>query len=161
MDPLKLGPAECRWRSLSCVASLMVLVAGFGCQSESSYDVFVGAQRLEGEAERFACKLVFDPSQGAHVISSEEVARCLRKNQAALTEYERAGALGFKGDAYDRARLAARDRVTRLESMVRTVTMLEREKSADTREDREHAQPRPALVQPAGTSSPPSTKSPR
>ena len=139
---------------LPSAAVAAALSLGSGCPSETSYDVFVRAQQLEGDAERSACKLVFDSSRGAHVISSEEVARCLRQNLVALAEYERAGSLGFKGDAYDRALLAARDRVTRLESMVRTVTMLEREQAAATREEATERGAVPAPGQAAGTGSP-------
>lgn len=135
------------------VALMVALLGVQGCQAETSYDVFVKAQQLEGEAERSACKLVFDSSQGAHMISSDEVARCLRQNEVALAEYERAGALGFNGDAYDRALLAARDRVVRLGSMVRTVTMLEREQTADSREKAQAATPGPAPL--GGTKRPP------
>ncbi|MGB1700061.1 MAG: hypothetical protein ACPHRO_08920 [Nannocystaceae bacterium] len=125
---------------------------GYGCSSETSYDVFVRAQQLEGEAERSACKLVFDSSAGAHVISSDDVARCLRQNKLALAEYERAGALGFRGEAFDRAVLAARDRVARLESMVRTVTMLEREQAAEQR-DAQRQRSTPAAITPPPTKS--------
>ena len=53
-------------RGIACGArgpwvALMVALLGVqGCQAETSYDVFVKAQQLEGEAERSPCKLVFD-----------------------------------------------------------------------------------------------------
>ena len=100
-----------------------------GCQGESRYDAFLRAQKLEGEAERGACKLVFDSSVAAHIISGEAVARCLRAHREALAAYERAGAMGFEGADYERARAASQERVQQLESMVRTVEMLERESS--------------------------------
>lgn len=108
------------WAAVACLT---------GCQGESRYDAFLRAQKLEGEAERGACKLVFDPSVAAHIISGEAVAGCLRAHRAALAAYERAGAMGFEGEDYERARTASQERVHKLESMVRTVEMLERESS--------------------------------
>ena len=90
------------------------------------------AQQLEGEAERGACKLVFDTSVAAHIISGEAVAGCLRAHRTALEAYELAGAKGFEGADYERALTASRERVDKLESMVRTVEMLEREQKQST-----------------------------
>lgn len=131
-DPRKAthrGRSSLPGRASRWVLLALLLQVG-GCSQETSYDAFLRAQKMEGEAERGACRLVFDRERGAHVISSEDVARCLRENKRALRAYERAAARGYRGEDYDRIVGNLRDRIERLASMERTVGMLEREQAS-------------------------------
>jgi len=92
------------------------------------HDAYMEALALEGAAERGPCKLTFERSVGAQVLSSEQVAACLEIQEKALAAYERAAALGMKGDAaFEKTYARAKERRARLESMLANVARLERD----------------------------------
>lgn len=91
----------------------------------SSYDVYLEGLQIEGDAERNACRLVYDEKANAHILDSRKVAGCLERNQDALAKYEEAKRLGQEGKDFERSLEDARARVARLESMLRTVRMME------------------------------------
>ncbi|RMG95010.1 MAG: hypothetical protein D6705_14625 [Deltaproteobacteria bacterium] len=114
--------------ALACALSLSApaLVA---CPSgETRHDVYMKGLQIEGEAERGPCKLTFDGGMRAQVLSSAQINECLRMQEAAIAEYERAAEMGMKGDpAFERTYARALERKKRLESMRSNVARMERE----------------------------------
>ena len=105
---------------LLSLAGLAALACG-----PTSYDVFLEGQRLAGEAERGACRLVWDKEQGAHVINKERIATCLDANRRALAKHEEAAKLGHTGRDFELAKEELEVRIGRLESMLRTVARMQ------------------------------------
>lgn len=113
-------------RFLQLCAPVLVFATLCGC-GPSGYDLYLEGSKLQGEAERKECRLLFDPAQKAHVLSSKEVAKCLDKNEQALEKYKAAEAAGHAGLDFERTLAEQEERVAKLESMLRTVRMLESE----------------------------------
>ncbi len=96
---------------------------------ETRHDAYMKGLQTEGEAERGPCKLTFDGGMRAQVLDSAKVAECLRMQEQAIGHYERARDLGMKGDpAFEQTYARALERRERLESMLRNLARLEREK---------------------------------
>ena len=115
------------WRWAWAVALGAALAA---CPSgETRHDAYMKGLQTEGEAERGPCKLTFDGGLRAQVLDSAQVAECLRMQEQAIAHYERARDLGMKGDpAFEQTYARALERRKRLESMLRNIARLEREK---------------------------------
>ena len=111
-------------RALLVVALLATGLAG--CKMESSTDVYLEALGVEGNANRKACALVFDDQANAHVLSSEKIGECLKATKEAQVLFEKAKELGEKGKDLDRSIQRVNERIERLESMKRTVAMMEK-----------------------------------
>ncbi len=106
-------------------AALLLVACSTG---PTRHDAYMEALAIEGEAERGPCKLTFDAGIGAQVLSSGQVAACLEMQEKALAAYERAAALGMKGDAaFEKAHARAKERRDRLRSMLTNVARLERD----------------------------------
>lgn len=82
--------------------------------------------KLEGDAERGPCKLLYDEKEGANVLSGDQVQSCLKMQGDALALYDRAAALGLKDLDFVRTHEQARVRLKRLEGMLRMVREMER-----------------------------------
>jgi hypothetical protein len=52
--------------------------------------------KVEGDAERGPCKLLYDEKEGGGVLSGDQVQSCLKMQSEALALYDRAAALGLK-----------------------------------------------------------------
>jgi hypothetical protein len=96
-----------------------------GCQMETANDVYMNALAVEGDAERNVCRLVFDTEAKAHVLDSGKVKDCLERNREALTLYEKAEKMGQTGLDFQYKLEDARERVKKLESMYKTVKLME------------------------------------
>lgn len=113
-------------RIVKLFAPVLAFATLCGC-GPSGYDLYLEGSKLQGEAERKECRLVFDPAQKAHVLSSKDVKKCLEKNEEALEKYKAAEAAGHAGLDFERALAEQEERVAKLQSMHRTVKMLEQD----------------------------------
>lgn len=107
------------------LAALMVCTLTSGC-GESRQDLYMEGMKVEGEAERGPCKLVYDTEKGANILSGDQVQSCLKMQGEALALYDRAAALGLKSVDFVRTHEQARVRLQRLEGMLKMVREMER-----------------------------------
>lgn len=107
------------------VLSTLVLAGVSACNMETANDVYMRGLEVEGDAERNVCRLVFDTAAKAHVLNSGKIKDCLDRNREALDLYEKAGEMGQTGLDFEYKLEDARSRVKKLESMYRTVKMME------------------------------------
>ena len=106
---------------------VLVLSALLGsCGGESRQALYMQGMKIEGDAERGPCKLVYDQKEGANVLSGDQVQSCLKMQGEALAMYERAAALGLKDLDFVRTHEEAKVRLKRLEGMLRMVREMER-----------------------------------
>ncbi|GEM_PF-1429491 len=115
-----------------------VVLASFagplGCQpAETKYDVFMKGLQVEGEAERGACSLVYEPGSYAAVLSGDQVQHCLTGTEEALRHYERAATMGYADVEFTRVYERAKERRARLEDMLHMVRKMERERASPSR----------------------------
>lgn len=111
--------------ALRFVVVLAALVVPAAC-GESRQEVYMQGMKLEGDAERGPCKLLYDEKEGANVLSGDQVQSCLKMQGDALALYDRAAALGLKDLDFVRTHEQARVRLKRLEGMLRMVREMER-----------------------------------
>ncbi len=116
-------PLRATFLARGALAVVALLTAACG---PSSYDLYIEGLKIEGDAERNVCRLVYDEQANAHILSSDKIYACLERNREALEKYEEAERLGQTGKDFQRSLEDARDRVARLESMLRTVRSMER-----------------------------------
>lgn len=114
-------------RFVKLLSPVVVFATLCGC-GPSGYDLYLEGSKLQGEAERKECRLVFDPAEKAHVLSSKDIKKCLEKNEEALEKYEAAKEAGHTGLDFDRTLAEQQERVAKLESMHKTVKMLENDR---------------------------------
>jgi len=116
------------WRRLALAAvATVVMGASLAACGPSSYDLYIEGLKIEGDAERNVCRLIYDEKANAHILSSGKIAACLERNREALEKYEQAEQQGQQGKDFERSLEDARDRVKRLESMHRTVRSMEQQ----------------------------------
>lgn len=108
-------------RFVVVLAALSVPACG-----ESRQEVYMQGMKIEGDAERGPCKLLYDEKEGANVLSGDQVQSCLKMQGEALVLYDRAAALGLKDLDFVRTHEQARVRLKRLEGMLRMVREMER-----------------------------------
>ncbi|MBL9099322.1 MAG: hypothetical protein JNL82_00105 [Myxococcales bacterium] len=101
----------------------VVLAAGCG---ESRQELYMQGMKVEGEAERGPCKLVYDSDEGAHVLSGDQVLNCLKMQEEAQALYDRAAGLGLKDVDFVRVHENSKQRIARLETMLKMVREMER-----------------------------------
>jgi hypothetical protein len=106
-------------------AWVWVLLCVAGC-GESRQALYMEGMKVEGDAERGPCKLIHDKEVGAALLTGDQVQQCLQMQSEALALYDRAAALGLKDVDFVRAHEQARERVKRLEGMLRMVREMER-----------------------------------
>lgn len=104
----------------------LVLVLSLAACGESRQDLYMQGMKLEGEAERGPCKLLYDEQAGANVLTGDQVQNCLQMQTDALALYERAAGLGLKDADFVQNHTQARARVERLEGMLKMVREMER-----------------------------------
>lgn len=109
-------------RALVLTALTVALVA---C-GESRQEIYMQGMKLEGEAERGPCKLLYDKEAGANLLSGDQVQQCLHVQTEAMALYDRAAALGLKDADFVQTHTQARARIERLEGMLKTLRALER-----------------------------------
>lgn len=119
-------PFFASWGRLVAAAALTLVTISVGGCGPSSYDLYIEGLKIEGDAERNVCRLVYDEQANAHILSSDKISVCLERNREALEKYEQAERAGQTGKDFQRSLEDARDRVARLESMLRTVRSMER-----------------------------------
>jgi hypothetical protein len=107
-------------------AALIVSTLLPGCGGESRQDVYMAGMKIEGDAERGPCKLLYDKKEGANVLSGDQVQACLKMQGEALALYERAAGLGLKSADFVRTHEEAKARQARLEGMLKMVREMER-----------------------------------
>ena len=107
------------------LAALMVVTLTSGC-GESRQDLFTAGMKVEGDAERGPCKLLYDEKEGANVLSGDQVQSCLKMQGEAVALAERAAALGLKSADFVRTHEVAKLRHKRLEGMLKMVREMER-----------------------------------
>jgi hypothetical protein len=108
------------------LAALLVSTLVPGCVGESRQDIYMEGMKVEGDAERGPCKLMFDKQEGANILSGDQVQSCLKMQGEALALYERAAALGLKSPDFVRTHEEAKARLGRLELMLKMVREMER-----------------------------------
>ncbi|MBA3548799.1 MAG: hypothetical protein H0T76_20140 [Nannocystis sp.] len=111
--------------SRQVLAALVFSMLVPGC-GESRQDIYMAGMKVEGEAERGPCKLLYDKQEGAHVLSGDQVQSCLKMQGEAVALYERAAALGLKSADFVRTHEEAKLRLKRLEGMLKMVREMER-----------------------------------
>lgn len=104
------------------VLSCLVLLASCG---ESPREVYMQGLKLEREAEKGPCKLMFDQEIGANVLSGDQVQSCLKGQEQALAIYEKVAALGFKDPEFQVTYERAQERKKRLETMLTVIREME------------------------------------
>lgn len=104
---------------------LVVTGAVISC-GESRQALYMEGMKVEGDAERGPCKLLYDKQEGANVLSGDQVQACLKMQGEAVALYERAAALGLKSPDFVRTHEEAKARVARLEGMLKMVREMER-----------------------------------
>jgi hypothetical protein len=116
---------------LSLLISLSAAFAvGLGAcgSSENKYDVYMKGLQIEGEAERGPCQLTFDGGMRAQTLSGDQVLQCLRRQEEAIAEYERAKAMGMDEDRdFVKTHERALERKQNLESMLKQIRRMERD----------------------------------
>ncbi|MGB1276392.1 MAG: hypothetical protein ACPG77_11650 [Nannocystaceae bacterium] len=105
------------------MAVAIVLLSACG---ENRRELFNQGMKVEGDAERGVCKLVYDGEAQAHVLDGDQVQSCLQQTEEAIALYERAAALGLKEADFVRTHEKALDRKKDLEMMLRAVREMER-----------------------------------
>lgn len=113
------------------VLSVLTLAGAAACGLETANDVYMRGLEVEGDAERNVCRLVFDSAAKAHVLNSGKIKDCLDRNREALDLYEKAGEMGQTGLDFQYKLEDARSRVKKLESMYRTVKMMETDRTLE------------------------------
>lgn len=111
---------------LVLAALLMISTLLPGCGGESRQDLYMAGMKVEGDAERGPCKLLYDKQEGANVLSGDQVQACLKMQGEAVALYERAAALGLKSVDFVRTHEEAKARQARLEGMLKMVREMER-----------------------------------
>ena len=107
--------------------ALVLSVALASACKENGNDYLDEGLRLLGEAERGDCKPDWDPAISQNPIDATMVARCLDKTKIALEQLHKARELGV--DTRELADLIAETEaeITKLESMLRIVSRMQRE----------------------------------
>lgn len=103
---------------------LISVVVAAAC-GESRQDLYMQGMKVEGEAERGPCKLVYDDKEGANVLSGNQVQECLRVQEEAQKLYDRAAALGLKDVDFVRTHENSQARIKRLEGLLKMVREME------------------------------------
>jgi hypothetical protein len=109
------------------VLSFAALLGAAACGMQTANDVYLEGLRVEGDAERNVCRLVFDEAAHAHVLDSGKVLDCLERNREALALYEKAADMGQTGLDFRYKLEDARSRVEKLEEMYRMVKLMEKD----------------------------------
>ena len=135
-EALERGPAwslgcrrdgvYCGWMPRLVLAALLVSTLMPGCAGESRQDLYMEGMKVEGDAERGPCKLLYDKQQGANILTGDQVQSCLKMQGEAVALYERAAALGLKSADFVRTHEEAKARLGRLELMLKMVREMER-----------------------------------
>lgn len=112
---------------IALVVVHLALVSSVGCM-ESSHDAYINGLRIAGDADRRQCKLVYDEGEQAHVLNSAKVSDCLRANEEAMAEFQRAKDKGLEGREIDLTIESTQERIAKLESMLRMVQKMELDK---------------------------------
>ena len=103
----------------------MFLVIACG---QSKHEVFLEGQKIEGDAERGACKLQYEPDVQAQVINTEIVSTCLAETEKAIALYEKAKSMGYDDADFQRVyddHIATLPGVQRLRSTLVMKTLCE------------------------------------
>ena len=106
------------------VLALVISTLVLGC-GESRQDVYTAGMKVEGDAERGPCKLIYDKKEGANILTGDQVQACLKMQGEAVALYERAAALGLKSVDFVRTHEEAKRRFKRLEGMLKMVREME------------------------------------
>jgi hypothetical protein len=115
---------------LLAASALLLVFPAAGCM-ESSHDAYINGLQIAGDADRRQCKLVFDESEKAHVLNSAKISDCLEANRKALAEFERARDKGLEGRELELTLEKTRDRISKLESMLRMVKKMEMDQKVE------------------------------
>ncbi len=92
---------------------------------ENKRELYMQGMKVEGEAERGVCKLIYDSDAQAHVLDGDQVLSCLRQTDEALALYERAAALGLADLDFVRTHEKAVARKKNLEMILKNVREME------------------------------------
>lgn len=114
---------------MRCPSSLVVLaiVASLAaCGGPSKHDLYMQGMKIEGDASRGECKLVYDPAEKNHVLDGDRIDACLRRTEEAIALYEQAKELGLRDLDFVQTYERAIERRGRLTSMSKTLRSLER-----------------------------------
>lgn len=106
------------------VSALGLVLVSAGC-GENRREVYTQAMKVEREAEQGPCKLVWDQELGANILSGNQVQHCLKGQEEALALYDRAESLGLKDIDFVQTHERARERVKKLEMMLKMVREME------------------------------------
>ncbi len=106
-------------------ALVSVLCTGLSACGENKRELYMQGMKLEGEAERGVCKLIYDSEVQAHVLDGGQVLACLKQTEEALVLYERAAGLGLKDLDFVRTHEKALERKKNLEMMLKAVREME------------------------------------
>lgn len=110
----------------SSFVGLALVLSLAACGGPSKHDLYMQGMKIEGEASRGECKLVYDPAEKNHVLDGDQIHTCLRRTEEALALYEQAKALGLRDLDFVQTYERAQERQRHLESMLKTVRSLER-----------------------------------
>jgi uncharacterized protein YabN with tetrapyrrole methylase and pyrophosphatase domain len=111
----------------SCVVAMFLVIA---C-GQSKHEVFLEGQKIEGDAERGACKLQYEPDAQAQVINTEIVSTCLAETEKAIALYEKAKSMGYDDADFQRVYDRAIERRDNLKSMLKMVGSMELEQDLE------------------------------
>ena len=104
---------------------------GVSCSGDSRHDAYIEGLRLAGIADRQECKLIYDEAGHTHVLNSAKIGDCLAANKEVLVKFEEAEKKGLEGREITVTLEKTRDRIKRLESMLRMIKKMEIEKKID------------------------------
>lgn len=112
---------------------LLLIVFVLAACGESASELYFRGMKIEGDASRKECKLVYDQEANAHLLDSEQVLSCLRRTEEALVLYEKAASMGQRGIQFVESRERAKARKQRLESMLKVIREMEQEQLATSK----------------------------
>lgn len=118
-DELVYAGGMLRASALSC---LVLVLASCG---ESPRELYMQGLKLEREAEKGACKLMWDAKLGANVLSGDQVQTCLKGQEEALAIYTKVAGLGFKDPEFQVTYDRAQERTKRLQTMLTVIREME------------------------------------
>lgn len=104
---------------------LLLIAVVLGACGESRHELYMQGMKVEGDAERGPCKLVYDQEEGANVLSGDQVQSCLKMQEEAQALYDRAAALGMKDADFLQTRETSQARIKRLSGLLKMVREME------------------------------------
>lgn len=108
------------------VPGLALVASLAACGGPSKHDLYMQGMKVEGDASRGECKLVYDPVEKNHVLDGDQIDACLRRTEEAIALYEQAKERGLHDLDFVQTYERALERRTHLTSMLKTVRSLER-----------------------------------